>query len=210
MGCNLPAKPTCDQECLTRTARFSARVIYQCPTPVLQAGPPAAHNQTTHNQPWAATNTFLPKQGNGPPICCGSVPDDRFFFFATFLVTIVLRQSCRNAPHEALHQLYPHEPRVSAPLSLPLTSLWAAPGGGGGQGMDAFFWKPPLLSMAPSLCPATVSRMASASLHGICNRQQPPPTALATSSNRLSNRLWGRLWPHHLTQQTSLPFSVTG
>ena len=29
------------------------------------------------------------------------------------------------------------------------------------------------------------------SFNGICNRQQPPPTALATSSNRLPNRFWG-------------------
>ena len=41
----------------------------------------------------------------------------------------------------------------------------------------------------PSHCPLT----PSASFHGIHNRQQPPPTASATSSNRLSNRFWGRL-----------------
>ena len=44
-----------------------------------------------------------------------------------------------------------------------------------------------------ALRPATVSLTASASFNGISNRQQPPPTALATSSNRLSNRFWGRL-----------------
>ena len=52
---------------------------------------------------------------------------------------------------------------------------------------------PPPPSRAPSLRPSTVSLTPSASFNGICNRQQPPPTALATSSNRLSNRLWGRL-----------------
>ena len=43
----------------------------------------------------------------------------------------------------------------------------------------------------PNLYPATVPLTASASFNGICNRQIPPPTALATSSNRLSNRFWG-------------------
>ena len=33
----------------------------------------------------------------------------------------------------------------------------------------------------------------SASLNGICNRQEPPPTASATSSNRLPNRHWSHL-----------------
>ena len=51
---------------------------------------------------------------------------------------------------------------------------------------------PDLLRPQGSLCPATVSRTASAGFNGICNRQLPPPTALATSSNRLSNRCWGR------------------
>ena len=41
----------------------------------------------------------------------------------------------------------------------------------------------------PSPCPATVFLAAGASFNGICNR---PPTALATSSSRLSNRIWGR------------------
>ena len=48
-------------------------------------------------------------------------------------------------------------------------------------------------SRAPSLCPATVLLMASASFNGFCFRQEPPPTAWATSSNSLSNRFWGRL-----------------
>ena len=52
---------------------------------------------------------------------------------------------------------------------------------------------PPSPSRAPSLCPATVPLTPSASFNGICNRRKPPPTALATSSNRLSNHLWGRL-----------------
>ena len=47
-------------------------------------------------------------------------------------------------------------------------------------------------SRAPSLCPAIVSLAPSPSLNGICNRQQPPPTALTTLSNRLSNRFWPR------------------
>ena len=50
---------------------------------------------------------------------------------------------------------------------------------------------PPPPSRARSRCPATVPLTPSASLNGICNRQYPPPTALATSSNRLSNRLRG-------------------
>ena len=49
------------------------------------------------------------------------------------------------------------------------------------------------LSRAPSLCPATVPLTPDAGFNGICNRQKPPPTDLATSSNRLSNRFWGRL-----------------
>ena len=48
---------------------------------------------------------------------------------------------------------------------------------------------PPPPSRASSLCPATVPLTASAAFNGICNRHQPPPTALATFSNRLSNRL---------------------
>ena len=66
---------------------------------------------------------------------------------------------------------------------------------GGGGGRDALGGggvpPPPPPSRAPSMCPATVPLTPSASLNGICNRQQPPPTALATSSNRLLNRLWG-------------------
>ena len=41
----------------------------------------------------------------------------------------------------------------------------------------------------PSSSPATVPLTPSASLNGSCNRQEPPPTALATSSNRLTNHL---------------------
>ena len=47
---------------------------------------------------------------------------------------------------------------------------------------------PPPPSMVPSLCPATVSLKASASFNGIQWQRQPPPNALATSSNRLCNR----------------------
>ena len=45
----------------------------------------------------------------------------------------------------------------------------------------------------PPRRPATVSLTPSASFNGVCNRQSPPPTALATSSNRPSNCFWGRL-----------------
>ena len=64
-------------------------------------------------------------------------------------------------------------------------------GGGGVHGKGGSHPPP---SRARSLCPGTVSLAASASFSGIYNRQQPPPTALATSSNRLSDRCWGRLW----------------
>ena len=41
----------------------------------------------------------------------------------------------------------------------------------------------------PCLCAAPPPPLtASAGFNGFCNRQQPPPTVLATSSNRLSNR----------------------
>ena len=59
---------------------------------------------------------------------------------------------------------------LSGVPSMPLVSSRATAWGGGG-----------------------VPLTPSASLNGIRNRQQPPPTASATSSNRLSNRLWGRL-----------------
>jgi hypothetical protein len=36
----------------------------------------------------------------------------------------------------------------------------------------------------------------TASFNGICNRQEPPPTALATTSNRQSKRFRGRLSGH--------------
>ena len=52
---------------------------------------------------------------------------------------------------------------------------------------------PPPPSGAPSLRPATVPLTPSASLNGICNRQYPPPTALAAPCNRLPNRSWGPL-----------------
>ena len=42
---------------------------------------------------------------------------------------------------------------------------------------------------APSLCPATIPLTARASANGIQNRQKPPPTALATASNRLFTSL---------------------
>ena len=40
-----------------------------------------------------------------------------------------------------------------------------------------------------------LSLTASATFNGICSRHYPPPTALGTSSNRLSNRFWNRLCP---------------
>ena len=46
-------------------------------------------------------------------------------------------------------------------------------------------------SYQPPPPPATVPLAPSASFNGICNRQQPPQTALATPSNRLPNRLQG-------------------
>ena len=52
---------------------------------------------------------------------------------------------------------------------------------------------PPPPSRAPGLRTATASLTPSASFNGICNRQQPPPTASSTSSNRLSNCFWGHL-----------------
>ena len=50
----------------------------------------------------------------------------------------------------------------------------------GGQGPPP----PPPPCRAPSYGPTTVSLTATASFNGICNQQQPLPTALATSSNR--------------------------
>ena len=57
--------------------------------------------------------------------------------------------------------------------------LWNA--GGGYQPPP-----PPRLAYGPAL----VSLTASASFQGICNQQQTPPTALATSSNHPLNRSW--------------------
>ena len=45
----------------------------------------------------------------------------------------------------------------------------------------------------PAYAQPPCSLTAGASLNGICHRQSPPPTALATSSNRLSSCLWGRV-----------------
>ena len=80
------------------------------------------------------------------------------------------------------------------PLMASVQCATACLAGGGGQGCigrGGGTTHPP--SRAPSLCPATVPLAASASFNGICNRQQPPLTALATSSNHLSNRFWVRL-----------------
>ena len=52
---------------------------------------------------------------------------------------------------------------------------------------------PPPPSRVPSLGAATVFLTPSADFNGICNRQYPPPTALATASNRLSASVWGHL-----------------
>ena len=51
---------------------------------------------------------------------------------------------------------------------------------------------PPTPPTRPAYAQPLSPLTADASLNGICNRQYPPPTASATSSNRLSNRLWGR------------------
>ena len=71
------------------------------------------------------------------------------------------------------------EEGARAPI-LPRPGMHWRGGGGGG-------------SRAPSLCAATVALAVTARLKGNCNRQQPPPTAFATPSNRLPNRFWGRL-----------------
>ena len=91
-----------------RAPRLSRCIIYQCTTPVLQSGarwptmPHAAHKETTHHQPWAATKVFLPKQGTGPSIaavqCCMTA-------YATILVTVGLRQSCRAPAPRVRHSL---------------------------------------------------------------------------------------------------------
>ena len=88
--------------------------------------------------------------------------------------------------------------RTVRPASTAHPIKGARGGGGGGDpsvGLLVGGWSDELegggRSRAPSLCPATVSLTPSASFNGTCNRQQPPPTALATSSNRLWGRLWG-------------------
>ena len=84
--------------------------------------------------------------------------------------------------------------RGPGPLNRTRVHKGSAAGCGGGTPRDALEGgKVPPPSRAPSLCPATVPLTPCASLKGICNRQYPPATALATSSNRLSNRFWGRL-----------------
>ena len=50
--------------------------------------------------------------------------------------------------------------------------MWGWGGGGAGQGcIGRAGGTPPPPSRAPSLCPATVSLTASASVNGTCNRQ---------------------------------------
>ena len=79
------------------------------------------------------------------------------------------------------------------PGDRPTAALRRCPSWGGAQGPSSLSVPPSIPpSRAPSLCPATVSLTASASFDGMRNRQQSPPTALATS-NRLSNRFWGHL-----------------
>ena len=54
-------------------------------------------------------------------------------------------------------------------------------------------YPPPPPPGRPAYAPAGVPLTAGARLNGIRNRQQPPPTALATTSNPLPNRFWDRL-----------------
>ena len=84
-----------------------------------------------------------------------------------------------------------HRLQVGAlcPLGIPREAGgWGA---GGGEGLHSNGGEPP--SRRPSVRSAIVPLTASAGFNGIYDRQYPPPTALATSSNRLSNRFWGRL-----------------
>ena len=80
----------------------------------------------------------------------------------------------RRAPSSALQTppMCDHR-RGPTHQSPPISHLQGCIGRGGGT-------RPPP-SRLPSLCPATVSRTASASLNGICNRKQPPPTACLTA-----------------------------
>ena len=90
-------------------------------------------------------------------------------------------------PNGICNRHQPFRERNPPPHSPPLTAC-SGPQGYIGRGGGTL-----PLSRACSLRPATVFLTPSASFNGICDRQQPPPTALATSSNRLSNRFWGRL-----------------
>ena len=84
--------------------------------------------------------------------------------------------------------------KFSVAPSAPLKTGHHRRGGGGGLDLRDALERAevtPSPSRAPSA--ATVRLTPSASLNSICTRQQPPPTALATSSNRLPNRSWGRL-----------------
>ena len=67
----------------------------------------------------------------------------------------------------------------------------------------------------PAYGPAAVSLTARASFNGTCNRQQLPPTALETSSNRPSNRSWDPIRgpfpsnaPHPNPRRTACPWVV--
>ena len=73
--------------------------------------------------------------------------------------------------------------RSRPPVVVPAPRRMHLQGGGGG-------YPPPCRARRQR--PSIVSLTASASLNGMCTRQRPPPTALATPSNRLPNRLGGR------------------
>ena len=68
---------------------------------------------------------------------------------------------------------------------------------GGGQ--------PPPPSRAPNPSPATVPLTATASFNGICNRQKPPPTALAP---RNAPRGGQTLWPQKHYERPSFRKNV--
>ena len=89
-----------------------------------------------------------------------------------------LRCGCLGTTRSDHPRQHPNGPRAdgytgpaSASVGPSRHSHHTRTGGGGGAGIH---WKggpPSSLSRAPSLSPATVSLTASASFHGICNRQ---------------------------------------
>ena len=101
------------------------------------------------------------------------------------------------------HQGCPAVPGIFCAL-LPMVRALGCGGGllqwvvgeGGGGGRDALERGDPPHPGRPVYAQPlslTLSLTANTSFNGICNRQQPPSTALATSSVCLPNRSWGRL-----------------